>query len=67
MASVGDKSSPTKEKRNSVLCFCASSEVSAVNINDDQVQLFPTYTFYFLLQYGCCMDFSLHLHLNLLN
>lgn len=60
MASVGDKSSPAgEEKRNLVLCFCASLEVSPVNINDDQVQLFPTYTFCFLLQYGYFMDFSL--------
>lgn len=67
MTSVGGKSSPAnEEKRNLVLCFCTSLKVSPVNIDDNQMQLFPTYTFCFLLQYGYCMDFSLHLHLNLL-
>lgn len=38
MASVGDKSSPAEEeKRNFVLWFYASLEVSPVNIKDDQV------------------------------
>lgn len=50
MASVDDKSSPAKEEKNNlVLCYCTSLKVSPVNINDDQMQLFPTYTFLFLL------------------
>lgn len=50
MASVGDKSSPAEEeKRNLVMCFCASLEVSPVNIKVDQVVFVTIWLFYVFL------------------